>query len=102
MDGVEEGAAWLEHITRDPMADAARGTVQLLAASPPTGRGRYQECRVELLAEAPEVESRVVVTTVVYDTRAWPVVGAVASARISRHSADALEVDWAELTRPAG
>lgn len=99
MDWKDEAAEQIEAVTRDPLADAVTGTVRLVAVSAPSGRGRYQEATLELVAEASGIESRVIHTAAVFDTRAWPTVGLVLPARISRGHAEALEVDWSALPR---
>ncbi|MET0298083.1 MAG: hypothetical protein ABW024_11820 [Microbacterium sp.] len=99
MDWTDDVAHQLEVVTGDPMADAVRGTVTIVEASAPEGRRRYQECRVVLLAEAPGVASRNLTTAVVVDQRAWPRVGAVLPAQISRTHPDAFEADWSALAR---
>lgn len=99
MDWTDEAAHQLEALTGDPMADAVRGTVRITAASAPEGRSRYQECRVDLLAEAPGLEARTVSTVVVVDRRAWPTIDQVLPARISRSRAEAVDVDWNALAR---
>jgi hypothetical protein len=99
VDWTDDAAHQLEALTGDPLADAVRGIVRITAASAPEGRRRYQECRLEMQAEAPEIEPRTVRTVAVFDTRSWPAAGAVLPARISRSHADAVEVDWDALAR---
>lgn len=97
MDWKDEAARQLEALTGDPRADAVTGTVLLAVVSEPTGRGRYQEATLELVAEASGIEPRVVHTTAVFDTRAWPTAGLVLPARISASRVDAIDVDWDAL-----
>ncbi|MET0813243.1 MAG: hypothetical protein ABWY03_09320 [Microbacterium sp.] len=96
---VQEAADALEKITRDPMADAVAGTVRIVSASAPAGRGRYQECELELLAAAAGIPDRTVEEVVVFSTRSWPAVGAVLPARISRSHPGSIDVDWDALGR---
>lgn len=89
----------LERLTGDPMAGAVPGTVTVLSASEPTGRARYQECTVELSAEAPGIGPAVVRTGVVTTRRHWPTVGAVLPARVSVSTPTVVDVDWDALAR---
>lgn len=99
MNWIDDAAHELERITGDPMADAVPGHVRVIARSEPEGRGRYQACRLELLAEADGIPPRVVITEVVFERDHWPAVDAVLPARVSRAHADAVDVDWDALTR---
>lgn len=99
MDGADEVANALERLTADPLTDAVRGTVRVLDASEPEGRARYQECRLELLAEAPGVPPTRVETAVVTSRRYWPRVGAVLPARVSVSDPSVVDVDWDALAR---
>ena len=96
---LDQAAAWLEQITRDPMADAVAGSVRVVAASEPQGRARYQECAVDLIADAAGVDAAAVATAVVLPRTVWPRVGDVLPARISVSDPQHLEVDWNALTR---
>ncbi|MDX2377983.1 hypothetical protein M4I32_14390 [Microbacterium sp. LRZ72] len=97
---AEEAAEQLARITREPMADAARGTVWIANASERRGRSRYQECALEVVAEAPDLPARTVQTAVVFDSRRyWPVIGTTLPARISRTHPDMVEVDWEAALR---
>jgi hypothetical protein len=98
-DWTEDAARQLERITGDPLADAVAGRVRVVSRSEPGGRGRYQPCTIELLAEAEGVPPRTVTTEVVFDRRHWPPVGAVLPARVSRTHPDAVEVNWDALAR---
>lgn len=93
----EQSVAWLEKLTRDPMHDARPGTARVIAASEPQPRPRYQECRLELHLEAPEIDV-VGVTAVVFSRTRWPRVGDRLPARISATNPQtAFEVDWEHL-----
>ncbi|WP_431778710.1 hypothetical protein [Microbacterium aurantiacum] len=94
MDEWDEMAQWLEKATKDPMADAVRGRVTVVSVSEPQGRARYQECRVELRAEAAGIPQRTVSTEAVFPKNRWPKPGDVHAARISPSHEDAIEVDW--------
>ncbi len=91
---LARAASWLEKITRDPMADAVAGRVTIVSASAPQGRRRYQECDVELIAEAPGIPPTTVRQQVVFGRSLWPRAGYVLPARISRTHPEVLEVAW--------
>lgn len=99
MGAEGDSAHILEVITGSRLADAVPGRVTIVAVPPSEGRRRYQECRIELLAEASGIEPRTVVMAVVFDTRRWPTVGRVLPARISVRHHDALDVNWDALAR---
>lgn len=99
MDEWDEMAQWIERATRDPMADAVRGRVTVVMVSEPEGRARYQECRLELRAEAPGVTARTVTTSAVFPRNRWPKPGDVLVARVSPSHEDAIEVAWDTLPR---
>lgn len=96
---VDEAAAALDRITRDPLADAVAGTVEIVALTAPAGHGRYRECAVELRAQGPGIASRTISSAVVFDTRRLPPVGTVLPARISPSHSEAVEVEWDALPR---
>ncbi|MEN2738601.1 hypothetical protein ABCS02_12485 [Microbacterium sp. X-17] len=96
VDGV---AQQFERVTGNPLADAVRGTVRIVALSEPEGRGSYRPSRVELLAQADGVPPRVVIVEAVFPRKHWPKAGTVLPARISPTHADAVEVDWDALPR---
>ncbi len=89
----------LERLTKDPLADAVPGLVRVVAVSDPAPRGRYQECRLELVAEAAGMAPTTVHTSVVTRPRTWPRVGMSLPARISASQPTAVEVDWDALAR---
>ncbi len=99
MNWIDDAAQQMERMTGSPLGDAVPGTVRIVARSEPEGRGPYQTCRLELLAEAEGIPPRVVITEVVFARRHWPAEGAVIPARISRTHHDALDVDWDALSR---
>ena len=94
---IEQATVWLEKLTGDPMADAVRGRVTIVAVSQPAPRPRYQECRVEMIAEAPGIPSTPVVQEVVFSTKRWPRAGVVLPARVSAADPRACEVVWDAL-----
>ncbi|GAA5037238.1 hypothetical protein ACFQRL_13420 [Microbacterium fluvii] len=96
---VDKAAADLERLLRDPLADAVRGCVRVLSVSEPSGRGRYQEARVELAPEAPGVAPDPVTVTVVLPVKLWPHEGMLLPAQIPPAQPEALEVDWEALRR---
>lgn len=96
---IEQATAWLEKITGDPMADAVAGRVRVCAASSPVGRARYQECDLELVAEAPGIPPTIVHQRLVFPRGVWPRAGDVLPARISRSRPDVLEAAWDRLSR---
>lgn len=97
---LEQATQWLEAITGDPMADAVRGRLTVVAASEPAARGRYQECRLELMAEAPGIPPTAVSHVAVFPRRQWPTPGTVVPARISRADPSAFEANWEAARRP--
>lgn len=96
---LAQAAQWLERITGDPLADAVRGRVRVVAVSAPEGRRRYQECTVELAVTADGAPAHTLTQVVVLPRSAWPKVGDVLVAAVSPSRPDALEVDWSPLAR---
>ena len=96
---LDQAARWLERLTGDPMASAVRGRLTVLRASEPTARGRFQECRLELRAEAPGIAPTTVAHTAVFDRRHWPPVGFVVPARIAQSDPRVFEANWDALQR---
>lgn len=94
---LAQATAWLQRVTRDPMRDAAPGRLTVVSASEPAARGRYQECRLELRAEADGIAATTFAHEAVFDRRHWPKAGAVVAARISRTDPRAFEADWSRL-----
>lgn len=99
MSSGDESAHIIEVITGSRLADAVPGRVTIVDVPPPVGRRRYQECAIELLAEASGIAPRTVVMAVVFDTRRWPEAGRMLPARISVRHHDALDVNWDALAR---
>ncbi|SIT74934.1 hypothetical protein [Microbacterium sp. RU33B] len=97
MSSEGDSAHILEVITGSRFADAVPGRVTIVRVPPPAGRRRYQECEIELLAEASGIAPRTVVMTVVFDSRRWPDAGRVLPARISVRHHDAVDVNWDAL-----
>lgn len=96
---LAQATQWLERITGDPLGDAVRGRVRVVAVSAPTGRRRYQECTVELAVTADGAPPHTLTQVVVLPRSAWPKVGDVLVAAVSPSRPDALEVDWSPLAR---
>jgi len=96
---LDKAAAWLERLTRDPLADAVRGRVRVVAVSEPAARGRYQECDLDLLVEADGIPPTRVRQQLVFPRKTWPRVGDVVPARVSRSDPEVFEADWDRLTR---
>lgn len=94
---IEQATAWLEKITRDPMADAVAGRARVVSAPEPVGRARYQECDVELVVDGPGIPATTVRMAVVFPRRIWPSVGDVLPARISASDPGTVEVNWEPL-----
>ena len=94
---VAEAAEGLERLTRDPMADAQRGTVRILSVSDPLPRRGYQPCTMRLALEAPGLAEEMDYEGV-FPSRRWPRVGAVLGARISRKTPRIIEADWESAT----
>ena len=95
----DQAVTWLQRLTGDPLADAVPGRLRIDAVSEVSPRPRYQECRVEGIAEAPGVPTTPVVLEVVFDRRFWPRVGQVLPARVSRSQPGAVEVSWEALRK---
>ncbi|RLK52851.1 hypothetical protein [Microbacterium telephonicum] len=91
---LDQAAEWLEKLAKDPMADAVRGRVRIVAVTPPAERGRYQECVVDLAVEAAGIAPVEVTQHVVFSRKRWPAVGVVLPARISVSVPENLEVAW--------
>lgn len=99
MSEIDDITHQLEKLVGDPMADAVSGHVTVVAASEPEGRARYQECALELLVSAPEIDDVTVRTAVVTTRHHWPAVGAILPARVSASSPTNIDVDWDALAR---
>lgn len=99
MESEDEMAAQLEKLLGSPMADAVPGRVRIVSASEPTGRGRYQACQLEVIAEADGVPPTTVHTEVVTTRKYWPKVGAVLPARVSRSKPENVDINWDALAR---
>ncbi len=94
---LEQATAWLEMITRDPMADAVSGRATVVCVDEPGGRGRYREHVVVVLAEGPGIPLTSVEQRLVFDTRKPPAPGIVLPARISVSDPQVLEVNWESM-----
>lgn len=99
MGELDRAARQLERLLHDPLASAVRGTVELTSVPPPAPRGRYQEVRIDAVAEAPGMAPTAVVLTVVLPAKHWPAVGMRLSALVPPSEPQSLEVDWSPLTR---
>ncbi|MDE0547063.1 hypothetical protein [Microbacterium sp. C7(2022)] len=99
MSEIDDITHQLEKLLADPMADAVSGHITIVAASAPTGRSRYQECALEVIARAPGVPDTTVHTAVVTSRKYWPTVGAVLPARVSVSAPENIDVDWDALAR---
>ena len=95
---LAKAAAWLEKITRDPLADAVRGRVTVVAASAPAPRGRYQECMLDVTVEADGIPPTAVRQALVFPVKMWPREGDSVPARISRSRPEVFEADWERLS----
>lgn len=96
---VDEAAEMLEKITRDPLADAVRGTVRVVSASERVGRARYQACELEVITTTEGIPETRVHTEVVTSAKYWPRVGSTLPALISPSDPTHIEVDWDALAR---
>lgn len=94
---MDDTSAWLERVTGDPLAGAVRGAVEVLTASEPARRGRYQECRLEVRVTAPGREPMTVSMDAVFPRGRWPRPGMVLPARVSPADPPVVEVDWDTL-----
>lgn len=98
---IGDTARQIERLLGDPMGQAVRGTVTVLSASPRTARPNYQECIVEVRAEAPGMDPTIVRTTGVFGRAHWPVAGTVFRADIPPQKPSVLDVDWEAHVRRA-
>ena len=99
MDEIEQMAEQLERMMGDPIGTSVRGLVHIVSASEPEGRGRYQECQLELMTDAAGVPQTLVRTSVVTTRKTWPKVGGTLPARISTINPQRVDVDWEALAR---
>jgi hypothetical protein len=90
--------AWIQRLTRDPMADAVPGRVRVASASAPPPRGRYGQCRLELVVEVRGLPATTVTHTAVFPRRHWPEAGLVVPANVSRSNPEVFEADWSRLS----
>lgn len=91
---IEQATAWLEKLTRDPMADAVRGAATLVAVHDPSGRGRYREYRIDLTVDGPGIPPTEVTQMLVFDSRMPPQPGTRWPARVSVSNPHSVEVSW--------
>lgn len=98
-DWTDEAAEQLEELIGDPLADAVRGTIRIVGRSAPARRPRYQECLLDVVAEAPGLDPAPVSTTGVFDRKRWPEVGTVVPARVSPTQRGAIEILWDDPAR---
>lgn len=96
---IDDAARMLEKATHDPLADAVRGRVRIVAASERAPRGRYQPCQVEVITDTEGIPPTTVHTEVVTSAKYWPRVGMVLPALISPSDPTHLEVNWDALAR---
>lgn len=96
---IAQATAWLEKLTRDPMADAVRGAATIVAVEDPSGRGRYREYRVDLSVDGPDIPPTAVAQRLVFDSRRPPQPGTRLPARISVSNPQSVEVAWDALPR---
>lgn len=99
VDGADDIARALQRLTADPLADAVSGAVIVVSVSEPAPKGRYQECRLELVTEAPGVAPATVTTSVVTRPKHWPRPGMRLPAQISASRPSIVDVDWDALAR---
>ncbi|WP_292836409.1 hypothetical protein [Microbacterium sp.] len=91
---IEQATAWLEKLTRDPMADAVLGMARIVAIDDISGRGRYREYRIDLSAEGPGIPPTAVEQRLVFDSRTPPRPGTRLPARVSVSDPQVVEVVW--------
>ncbi len=99
MDWSDQAAEQLERLLRDPIAEAVRGTAEIVSISTPEARGRYQEAQLELRAWAEGIPPVTVSMAVVLPTKHWPAAGVRLPAMIPPTAPQELEVDWSRLAR---
>jgi hypothetical protein len=97
---VTQGAMWLERIFHMPKeSDYVVGKATVLSVNEPTGRLRYQECRMEVRLEADGIEPVVQTLESVLRREYWPAVGDVLPARILTTDVVQTEILWDALKR---
>lgn len=94
---VEQAAAWLERLTRDPLVDAVPARLTVVRASDPAPRGRYQECELELEVTLPGRSTVRVTHAAVFPRSLWPRAGDVVPARVSVSHPEVFEAQWERL-----
>lgn len=104
---ADDAATMLDRVTGSPMGTAVDGRIHIQSVSEPSGRSRFQDCRVEVAVDGPGIAPAIVTVEVVLDRRHWPAAGTVLPARISRSDPRVMDVDWDRLARrsprpPAG
>ncbi|KHK99425.1 hypothetical protein LK09_01820 [Microbacterium mangrovi] len=92
-------AGWLKRFFSDPMADAVKGTAEILAVSEPVGRGPFSKCMLDVIAAAPDIEPRTVTVEAVLRIKHWPRVGMVVPARLPPARPDLVALDLEAFTR---
>lgn len=94
---IEQAAAWLERLTRDPLADAVPGMLTVVRASDAAPRGRYQECELDLEVTLPGRQTARVTHVAVFPRSLWPRAGDVVPARVSASRPEVFEAQWERL-----
>ncbi|MBU4464546.1 MAG: hypothetical protein KKH75_01740 [Actinobacteria bacterium] len=101
MNWVDDASSWFEKATGDPMAGAVIGTALITAVSDPVGRARYQECRLEVVIEAPGVDRITVQTGAVVRRDHWPRIGMTLPARVPPAHPENVDITWDALPKNA-
>lgn len=97
---LNQGAMWLEKLFHMPKeTDYVVGTATVLSVNAPTGRLRYQECRMHVRLEAAGLEPVEQPLESVLWREYWPAVGDVLPARILRTDTVQTEILWDALRR---
>lgn len=84
--------------------DGVRGTAEVISATGYFGHGVYQNCRMELVVEAPGIPATAVTLNALVHRSHWPRAGVVLPALIERANPQEVEILWDETTdtRSAG
>jgi hypothetical protein len=91
------GALFSTNIT-----DGVRGTARVTSASsydndPTFGGGVYQNCHIEVVAEAPGIPATAATVKGLVHQQQWPVPGAVLPALIERTNPQLVKILWEEV-----
>jgi hypothetical protein len=93
-EDLANGIDGLLHPTR--IEDGVRGTAEVVAATGYFGNGLYQNCRMELVVEAPGVPATAVTLNALVHRQHWPHPGQLLPALIERTDPNEVQILWDE------